>query len=454
MSLLKLLNISKQSLLAQQRAIGITANNIANVNTQGYRRQQVNLSDVTSSRAFLGFSKLNGMYTQGEAIHIRERFIEHQINLEYQSRGKYYTDETSLTQIENIFGEPDDSALSNVMEAFWNSWNDLANEPENLSLKGNVKDKGIQLASTFNRIHTDLVEKNNQTANDILQKVGEVNQILDELKSVNEGIASGGSFELLDQRDTLISNLSNLINLDVHEDQNGQLVLSTNGTVLLSGDFQNHLQADVTNTDGVKSVAIKLSEGDHAINITSGEIGSLLETANERIPDYLSRLNELAASISEQVNSIHRSGFNTDGVTGIDFFSADSTDAGNIKVSQDILDDMGLIATSPAADTPGDGSVAQSISDLQSGSIVGGTTVTDFYQALIGHIGHQVQEASSLRSNQDMLVQSLQNQRDAVSGVSLDEEMTRMVEYEKGYQAAARIISTVDDLMNTVLNMI
>ncbi len=454
MSLLNLLNISKQSLLTQQRAIGITANNIANVNTPGYRRQQVDLSYVTTSRAFLGFSKLNGMYTQGEAIHIRERYIEQQLNLEYQSSGKYAMDETNLTQIENIFGEPDQSALSNVMSEFWNSWNNLANEPGNLSLKSNVKDKGIQLASTFNRVHDDLIGKNNQTAEDINQKVGEVNQILDELKSVNDSITSGGSFELLDQRDVLISNLSNLINLDVHEDSNGQMVLSTGGMVLLHGDFQNHLQTEVTDTNGLKTVAIQLAEGGNPIDITSGEIGSLLKTTNEQIPDYLAKLNQLAASIADQVNTIHRSGYNTDGVGGIDFFSVESVDAGSIAVNDSIVDDLGLIATSAAADTPGDGSVAQSISDLQNGSIVGGTTASDFYQALIGHIGHQVQEASSLRNNQNMLLASLQNQRDAVSGVSLDEEMTRMVEYEKGYQAAARIISTVKNLMDTVINMV
>jgi len=454
MSLLKLLNISKQGLLAQQRAIDITANNIANVNTRGYRRRQVDLTDLTSSNSFLGFSQLNGLYTQGDALHIRQRFVEHQLNLEYQNLGRYEMDENTLTQVENIFGEPQDSALSNVMSQFWNSWSDLSNDPQNTTARGNVKDKGVQLASTFNRIHSDLTTLNNQMVENIQNKTGEINQLLNQIQSINESISTAGSLELVDQRDTVLNELSGLINMEVNEDANGSMIVSTGGHVLLHGNFINHVSVDITSDQDLASVEMRLSSGNQKLEITSGELGSMLTVTSNDIPVYLEQLDELAVEISRAVNDVHITGFNLDGVTGNNFFDADMTGAGDMAVDSGIMANADLIATASSMDAEGDGSIALEISDLQSESFVGGTTASDFYNAIMGKIGNSVQEAGFMRNNQEMLVQSLQNQRDSASGVSLDEEMTRLIEFERGYEAAARMISVIDELMTTTINMV
>ena len=141
-------------------------------------------------------------------------------------------------------------------------------------------------------------------------------------------------------------------------------------------------------------------------------------------------------------------------MTGMNFFANNISGADDFRVSEEIFRDPSLIATSSTIDAVGDGSIAQAISDIQFESCVQDNTISDFYNGLISNIGNRVQEAQFMRRSQEMVVQNLENQRDSISGVSLDEEMTKLIEYEQAYQAAARMIATVDEMVQTVLNMI
>ena len=159
-------------------------------------------------------------------------------------------------------------------------------------------------------------------------------------------------------------------------------------------------------------------------------------------------------SLSKEVNKIHVQGFNLNGLSGLNFFNDKITGAGDFALTAEILSDSSLIATSSDSDAQGDSNIAQAISDLQYGELINGKPVLDHYNSLIADVGNRVQEAMFIRQNQEKIVQQLQIQRASVSGVSLDEEMTQLIQFEQAYEAAARMISTVDELMQTILSLV
>lgn len=448
MPISSIINIARRALTAHQSAVDTIAKNIANVNTDGYKRRRVDLSALNS----------NGLrdagFTQDNMARIRQRFIENQLGYENQNLGKYKMDKMIMTQIENIFGEPNDSGLINVMSEFWNSWNDLANDPESQYARTIVHDKGVVLANTFNRIHSDLINLNQQICNDIREKVTQVNQIINQIKSINQQISANYSDDLMDQRDLLVTELTNLMNIDTRESANGEITVSINGQIIVSNDYVNELAVNTSLENGISITNIYLSEGMRPININSGEVGSLIEINNRQIPDYVDKLDTLARSIADQVNTIHYKGYNLDGTTEINFFSDNISGARDFKVSDDVYNDPSIIASGGSVDKPGDGSIAQDIFDIQFYQFVQGSTVFDFHNSTVSQIGSKVQESEFLSRSAEMMVQNLQNQRDSVSGVSLDEEITNLIKHEQAYQAAARMVSTVDEMMRTVLNML
>jgi len=448
MPISSIINIARRALTAHQSAVDTTARNIANINTDGYKRRRIDLSALNSN------GLRNTGFTQDNMARIRQRFIENQLGYENQNLGKYKMDKMIMTQIENIFGEPNDSGLINVMSEFWNSWNDLANDPESQYARTIVHDKGVVLANTFNRIHSDLINLNQQICNDIHEKVTQVNQIINQIKSINQQISANYSDDLMDQQDLLVTKLTSLMNIDTRESANGEITVSINGQIIVSDDYVNELAVNTSSESGISITNIYLSEGNRPLNINSGEVGSLIEINNRQIPDYIGKLDTLARSIAEQVNTIHYKGYNLDGTTEINFFSDNISGASDFKVSDDVYNDPSIIASGESMDKPGDGSIAQDIFDIQFYQSVQGSTVFDFHNSTVGQIGSKVQESEFLSRSAEMIVQNLQNQRDSVSGVSLDEEITNLIKHEQAYQAAARMVSTVDEMMQTVLNML
>ena len=158
-------------------------------------------------------------------------------------------------------------------------------------------------------------------------------------------------------------------------------------------------------------------------------------------------------TLANEVNKVHVKGFNLNGLSGLNFFKDTISGAGDFSLSAEILSDSSLIATSSEPDVSGDSTSAQAIVELQYDEIINGKSVLDNYNTLIGDVGNRVQEATFVRQNQEKIVQQLQIQKSSITGVSLDEEMTQLIQFEQAYGAAAKMISTVDELMQTILSL-
>lgn len=165
-------------------------------------------------------------------------------------------------------------------------------------------------------------------------------------------------------------------------------------------------------------------------------------------------MNTIANNFKSAINDIHKTGYNLNSVTGMAFFSENTSGAGDFSVADEIISDPSLIASSASIDTPGDGSIAQLMADLKYGDVINGETIEDFYTGVVTELGNQVQQAKFIKDNQARVIERLNNQKANVSGVSLDEEMANLIKFEQAYQAAARMVGTVDELMDTVLRMV
>jgi flagellar hook-associated protein 1 FlgK len=250
----------------------------------------------------------------------------------------------------------------------------------------------------------------------------------------------------------LIDQLSKIANISTVELEDGSATIFMAGNSLV--ERVNTVTLGITFHSSPYGVVLDVSYGrsGQTLNFTDGELRGLIDLRDKVIPQYLENLDSLASTLIERVNSQHSAGYGLDGsTTGLDFFSG--SDALNIGLATIIEEDVSLIAASTDG-SPGNGSNALAISNLAHQLTMNGNSATfgDFYQSLMGNLGILSQEASQNYTNNNLLLSQLENHRQSVSGVSLDEEMTNMINYQHSFEAAARIISTVDEMMNTIIN--
>lgn len=450
MGIIEMANVTRHSLLNYQSALDATSRNIANMNTEGYKRRRVDMT-----RYSVGFSRINGGLSENNIVRMRQRFVEDQLYLENERMGQYNMDEQILNRVEGIFGTGDSNGLIDLLNEFWNGWEDLANNPESQSQRTILRNKGVSIAHWFNRVHGDVKALKTQIREEIQDTVRQTNQYLTQLADLNKAIQLNQDNDLLDQRDIVLDKLSGLLDINIMENDDQSVVISSGGQILVSRNSAYQIESEVTTSNGYTQIKIMRTEGSKVLDVESGRLGSQLTNHNQRINNYLADLNTLATSISSMVNSIHSSGYDLSGNTGNNFFEPDITGAGDFSVSADILSDPSLIAAASASGDPGNGSIALSISALRNNtSMPGSVTLGEYYTVLVGQVGQDVQNADFSKTNQTKIIQSLKNQMEATSGVSVDEEMTNLLQFEQGYQAAAKMVNAIDDFAKTILNMV
>ena len=438
--------IGKRSLLAYQSAIHTTSGNISNVNNEDYARRRVDLSQLV-----IGFSSLG--LSLDETTRMRQQYAQNQIWQENQSLNEFETSGMLLKQIENIFAEDTDSGLSNLLNQFWNSWNDLANDPESEYARALVRDKGVLIANSFQRMYNDFRGMQDQIRPQVSVLVNDINQKTTQLADINQRLKLEQSPDLLDKRDKLITELSSLIDIKIKEKEGGQMNIYADGYLLVGDEYAYHIEAVVENRDGEDIINIHYQDSAKQLSVGSGQLKGLLDVHNNKIPSYLAKLDALAIQLAQDVNAIHRNGQNLSGTTDIPFFEEPVSGAADFRVNAAIEQNAVLVASRLPTENAGSGSVAQSISDLRFQKNMNGASMDEYYHTMLADIGNKIYESDFMEESQRNIVLQLQNQKESITGVSLDEEMTRLVQFQQAYQAAARIVNTVDEMVDTVLNM-
>ncbi|MDY6986466.1 MAG: flagellar hook-associated protein FlgK [Thermodesulfobacteriota bacterium] len=456
-----ILNIAKGALSTHQRAIDVTGHNIANVNTPGYSRQRATL--VANEPASSSYGQMGTGVKVQEIKRIYDRFLGNQINAESSSLGRWEAQKGGLEKAEMILTESSGYGLSQAMSAFWNAWQDLVNNPSGHTERLVLSAKGQTLANTFNSVHVDLKRVQADMDVNIVGTVREINRVTDEIADLNRQIAqiegSGqNANDLRDKRDLLLNELSYMVDVTSSEGGDGSIAVSlSSGRPLVQNDRSWGLSTE-SNSSGLQNILWQDGSGD-SVDIThtlsGGELKGWIEVRDLLIPGYLTSLDELAKEIMEGVNSLHMTGFGLDGSTGTEFFTGWS--ASDMAVNPNIVSDVNTIAAAGSASgAPGDNSMAIAIANLQHEWTMAGHTTTfdNFYDSMISRLGTHVQEAMTHFDHEAEMVNRLNTYRESVSGVSLDEEMLNLIKFQHAYEAAARLITTADELMETIIAMV
>jgi flagellar hook-associated protein 1 len=459
MSLSGLLQVSRNALASYQMAIDVTGGNIANVSTAGYSRQRAVIKTTGDVQGGATNTQMGVEVTKVERFF--DSYLEVQIVDQEQKAGYSETESSLLGRIELIFNEAKDSGLNDVMGRFWGAWDDLAINPAGQVERDALVSVSEELTNRFNTMATDLENIKQDTNLSIKDTVSEINKWTNDIADLNKAISqrgnvSGESNRLLDERSESLKSLSELIDLNYVVDDNGALnVFLPNGKQIVTGniawelEFRNeHVVSEQSPTESMDTT---LSQGE------KGKLAALLNVRDDYIPEYQDKLDDLAKEIITQVNNMHKEGYDGYQNVGGDFFvpAGAANIAKNMSVTADIINDVNKIAAS-AVVAAGNGDKAQEISALRDKLLMNTDTATfgSYYGSMIGEIGRAVADANSNAEHQDAILTQLISYRDSSSGVSIDEEMMNIIKYQMGYNAAGRLCQTVNELLDTLMNII
>ncbi|HEY3768447.1 MAG TPA: flagellar hook-associated protein FlgK [Candidatus Angelobacter sp.] len=447
--------IALGALSNNQEALDVTSNNIANQNTAGYSRQVVNFSE--SATVQLGSLQF-GTGSQIDNIQsVRDQVLDFRINTETQTQSALDAYLGPAQQIQNNFNEASGTGLQSAISGFFNSFSQLSTDPTSVPLRQSVLTAGQNLANSFNSASNSLHALQQSTDQQIPTIAEQVNTLAQSVAQLNTQISQSqssgqNSGTLEDQRNALIQKMSQLIDVSQIQGSDGSIGLSTAlGAALVVGGEQFNLQV-ATNPSTGQNEILSSTGKDLTSSITGGQLGGLLRVRDQEIPSLTGKLDTLASGIANAVNTTQAAGTDLNGARGQNFFTVPAVTAGTSQSISVNLTDPSQIAASLNGST-GDNANALALAQLQNQNISGGDTPLNFYSNTVAQLGSDIQQATAQSNTQDAVVQQLQTQRDSVSGVSLDEEAANLVQFQRAYQAAARIVNVVDSLTQTAINL-
>ena len=459
-----MLNVASTALSTQQKALDITANNIANVNTEGYSRQRLNMVQNEPVR-YEGGALSTGVRANRTIQRIYDRFLAAQIAGAASQQGRWDAQLETLEKAELMFDDASGYGLNGAMTEFWNSWQEVSNTPSGYTERATLLANSENLTLVFNKLSRDLSQVQGDSDVSIKGAVDDINSLTSEIASLNLKIAEveagneHSANDFRDQRDLKLKALSSLVDVNSFEDADGYLtILTANGRTLVDRTRSWDLAAG-TNANGFQDVFWESSSGAQqniTSNLSTGKLKGWIEARDAIIPDYLTRLDNMAVAMANTVNTQHNSGLDLNGDPGLDYFSP-FTGASDITVNDLIVNDTNLIAA--AANTegvPGGNSNAIAMAEIQNQLLMSGgsATIDDFYNGLVSDVGRFVSQAKVNMDHQSTVSLQLATYREEVSGVSMDEEMVNMIQFQSAYNAAAKLVSTVDEMLNTLIAMV
>jgi flagellar hook-associated protein 1 FlgK len=473
------LNSARTSLEVNQKSIEIIGNNISNVNTEGYSRQKAILETYPA----MNF----GDFFIGQGVKVSDVSRDHDVFIDQQIKQKavdYGLQDAitrPLSELERIFTITEDN-ISTDIDNFFDSLQELSADPSDLVQRNNVILQGEVLATSFNNTVNELNSIKENINDTILSKLDAVNSQIKEIADLNDRIYSieirgQTANSARDQRDMVAKSLAQTLGAQSYEGKNGMLsVALPGGMPLVQGNMAMTITSEVSGTE----LTLKLNAGgvtrDLELRNVGGEFQGLMDIRDNFIPQLNDDLDKLAYEVSTQMNLQHQAGGALDSSTGNLFFSIPpnyvasppgpaptATEyAGAARQMSVVITDPAKIAAGAAPDpgpppgtvAPGDNRNALILSNIGDNYLIGGS---DSFNSLYGKMAAKVgvesnQNQLSLKGAEDALNQ-LENFRDGLVGVSLEEEMISLIQFQRGFESSAKFLSTVDEMMITVLDI-
>jgi flagellar hook-associated protein 1 FlgK len=450
-SLYSSLTIAVGALQAEQGALNITSNNVANINTPGYARQRAVLAEgIPLVLAPLVFGS-GVVFDQPESV--RDNILELRLQEETQQQGQFDAQVQQLQQAQTGFTGTND--VGTQLTNFFNSLNQLSADPSNVSLRQSVLTAAGNLASSFRTTSNNLVLQRINIDTSVKQSVDQINTLTKQIAGQNTQIAELENAHedagvLISQRTESIRQLSQLIDVRVVTNESSISLTTANGAALVASGLSFDLTTQV-NPSGVQHV---YSQGtDITSKLTGGSLNGLITVRDQSIPSLLNQLDTLASGLSTTLNGIHQSGFDLSGAPGGNLFTIPPVGVTGAAASISVaITDPALIAASSDGNPGSNGTIA-ALYNVRGQAVASGQNPFDYYASLVFNVGNGVATATAESKASAQTLQQLTDQRNSISGVSLDEEAANLLRYQNAYQAAAKVITTINDLTQAAVNL-
>ncbi|MGO8758874.1 MAG: flagellar hook-associated protein FlgK [Terracidiphilus sp.] len=459
------LSVVSGALDADQEALSVVANNVANANTTGYTEETPNWQENTPIE--VGGILIGDGVTETGATSQRDRVLEERLNQQQQLATASGTRLTALDNIQALF-TPDSGSSSSTagdigsdITSFFDSFSSLEANPTNNALREQVLSSASTLAGDISSAASSLNSQSAALDQEASGVVSQVNSLTSAIAQLNLQIQStspnsdAGTLE--DQRQEDLSQLSKLIGINqITTEDNGLSITTTSGQLLVSEGQSFQLSTGTVN--GVTDFFLGGTDITSSLTSGGGELGGYLTARDVDIPNALSSLDQLAYSISTSVNAQNNAGEDLDGVTGtaanpLYIFNEPAQVAGSAAAMTVVMTDPSQIAAAGAGDGTGDNSNAVAMASLGNQAIVNGETPSNYYSNFVSTLGSTVSEVQTENTAQEASVTQLQTQNNALSSVNLNDEAAAMSKLETSYQAASQVFTILNTLMASALNL-
>ncbi|WP_066637337.1 flagellar hook-associated protein FlgK [Desulfolucanica intricata] len=440
------LEIARRALQANRMGMDVTGNNVANANVEGYSRQRANF---VSSLPYTGSNYQNGQIYQlgtganvGDIQRIRDEYVDYQLRSNLSEISYWEKNRQLLQRVEAIFPDPANTGIQMHLNEFFNGWQEVNENPQDKGLRVGLLEKSRALTLSINQSYEQLnvVLDNLNKEHEVL--VAEVERITGRICQLNEAIYKSyakNNNVLMDERDLMLDELAKLVKIEVKPNTGDKdlVNVSVNGKQLINGT-QNLLTGENFDKDIFNTVDV------------GGSVGSVVKV-REQIngPDgYMQKLQKLASQITEKINGVYEN-HNSD----FKFFKPLENLQSNKIIELNLATGDEIIVGSGAA---GDTQFALEISQLRNKKIeeLDNNTFESYFQEVMVSIGEAGNAAGQLLYAHESIGDQLYAQRESVSGVSIDEEMVNLMQFQFGYQASAKILTTIDEMLETLLNTV
>lgn len=445
------INLASSALRTFQRSMETTGHNIANVNTRGYSRQIVE----PAANDPIGFWERNWK-SIGTGVHlgtisrVRDAFVDQRQRLNASDANRSGTLAAQLKEIDAIFGEPGEQGISAALSQFFDGWSALGSNPGGAGLKSQVRSAGQRLSDRIQGAYASLLQQEQGIVAEAKATLGRIQSLGDQIAELNKAIREqsmnqGSPNDLLDQRERAVQELASLVDVQVSEFADGTFSISAGGFALVDGAGARTFPSEIdlaTGTIGQGADRLALRGG-----TLSGLMQSLEETRGQR-----DAMDLFANTLRQEVNALHATGSG-----GTNFFSDPSTAPGaaGMRLSNEVLLSPDAVATG-ASDAAGDGSVALGLALLRDRGLagLGGRTAEDWFASRMSSLGEAAGRAEDQHQTHLAVGAQIEKQQQAVSGVSLDEELSSMLQYQRSYQASAQALKMFDQMTEELLAML
>lgn len=468
------LSIAVSGLFAQQRSLDVTGHNISNVNTHGYSRQSViHASSTPQQIGYNGMGARLGKGTGVDAILImqyRDEFLDNKIRRTSKELGYWEAQKSGIEDMEGIFNDFSDEGIQSAMSNFWNAWDQLSKPTGRLTSRALVKESAIALVESVKNTDQLLKDYRADKDREIVENVDRINQITKRVAELNDMVqkveASGAiANDFRDERNLLIDELSALTDIQVFGSKSVTILIEGRAVV----DY-NNTEKLLAVPDPSKNGLMKLvwAEDKQEVIIGNGRVKALFDTRDELVDKFRSRLDEMIKGLAAEVNTIHASGYGVKDNIQRKFFinngdpNSDIIDMANIAFNPELNEfDNIAAALNPPSYNAEDNRIALKILELRGKKIFSsdsydlGDDKFDFdgyYRNIILDLGKAGMEATINTEAQISMMKELENKKGAMMNVSIDEEMSNLIRFEHSYNASARMVNVMDEMMEIIVN--